>query len=474
MLTSDACSSSTPLNNEKDLTIIFWVCTAIMTLLLLLNLKEIALTPAWRHDALTYYSSYWDKLTSEGRWINFYLFPFLKVFPPHLGAILSIFFFGGFIFLAALRMTSYKNSILFMLLLLQIHPIYSIIQWPLTGLPANFFLFLCACLSHKWRYEYVFLLGAILFHGTFNNLYNLLPLLFLSDVRSLKQAVRLILVWALFFIIGYAAAQLMTLIITSHFFHAAQWRNPRPVKDIESLFANCIRASKCLSFHLKRFGRGNLILCLIACVYAHFIRKLRIGQILILAAISLSCYLQVIPMGLDVFLRTAYPLYVALLAFFLFTLKPGRRTVAIPLVVLSISSSLFLDNINYLKYYNKVTSTWINYFKDINIEPAFCHKLIFLATNEDCWRIEKAIIQRNQLHNNISEWLGTAMRWVPVAQAQGFNDVVCIWPNEKDIERITPSWITSCEFHTNQLYQWAINDNTLIVRFNPDLLQSLK
>lgn len=110
-----------------------------------------------------------------------------KIFPAHASALLSILFFGAFVWIAANKILSWKKSLLLTLLFLQINPIWSVIHWPAVILPAHFFLFFCAYLSRKYRYEYILALACILFHGTFNNFYNLIPLLFLSEIKTGRQ-----------------------------------------------------------------------------------------------------------------------------------------------------------------------------------------------------------------------------------------------------------------------------------------------
>ena len=198
--------------------IILYVVIAILFYLLCLNLKEIWSVSAWRPDALYYMGSYVGKLKGEGRWINYYLFSFLKALPAHSCAVLLVMFFGGYVFIAALKLLDWKASLLFTLLLVQISPLYSVIHWPSTPLPAHFFLFLCACLSRKMRYEYLLPVAALLFHGTFNNLYNLVPLLFRGEIKSVRKLVRFLLFWGLAYVFGYLIAQGMTKIITGNIF----------------------------------------------------------------------------------------------------------------------------------------------------------------------------------------------------------------------------------------------------------------
>ena len=82
--------------SRRNIDYFFWSCIIFLFLLLVLNLKEVMLVQVWRHDALYYLPHYTDQVKAEGRWINYFLFDFLKTFPAHASALLSISCFGRF------------------------------------------------------------------------------------------------------------------------------------------------------------------------------------------------------------------------------------------------------------------------------------------------------------------------------------------------------------------------------------------
>lgn len=126
-------------SKKYDLDIFSCFILAVLLWLSCLNLKEILHVQVWQHDALYYLSSYLVKLKGEGRWINYFLFPFLKAFPAHGSATLCVVLFGGFAYIAANTILPWKRALLFTLLLLQSSPVYALIHWPATPLPAQFF-----------------------------------------------------------------------------------------------------------------------------------------------------------------------------------------------------------------------------------------------------------------------------------------------------------------------------------------------
>ncbi|MBP3836205.1 MAG: hypothetical protein J6E31_03835 [Pyramidobacter sp.] len=457
-----------------NLDIFYCFCLAFLLWILCLNLKEILLVQAWRHDALYYLGSYLGKLKTEGRWINYYLFSFLKAFPAHGSALLCVVFFSGFAFIAANKGLPWRSSRIFTLLLLQISPIYSIIHWPATPLPANFFLFLCAYLSRKYRYEYVVPLAGILFHSTFNNLYNLVPLLYIGEIKTVRKFFKFLLWWTLSYILGYAIAQLMTKLITGQFVQIAAWRNPHFVTSFAVLEQNLKRVSWDFISHLRAFGYAHAVACLLVSTACLWKKSLNTFQLLLLLGVGLACYAQSVPVGIGISLRTAYPLYAALLFPFYFALQSSRHWPLVLSIILFVSSGLFTDNINALRYYNGVTSVWKKYLNELPIDPKLNSKLIFLGNNSECQRIERHLMWTINLNNRITEGLGSSMRWHPVARSLGYKVVQFIWAHEKDVKRISPKWLDECVFQSNMLYQWTEHEGTVVVRFNQELLKTLK
>lgn len=456
-------------NKEK---IIFWIGVTILSLLLVLNLKEILCIQVWRHDEI-YYIEYLRKLKAEGRWINYFLIDFLKAFPAHASALLDVSFFGGFIYIASAKLLSQKKAFLFTLLLLQLNPLYAVIHWPGTILPAHFSLFLCAYLSKRYRYEFVLALAGILFHGTFNNLYNLIPLLFIREIKTSRQFFRFFSFWVLFYVIGYAGAQVMTKAISGQFIQIGLWRHPNYATSLAAMAQNLKRVFGDLSLHIHVFTITNFVLCILAASVCLWKKLFNRFQLLLLFCVGLSCYGQAFPIGIGVVLRTVYPLYAALLMPFCFLLLCKKGFVFVLSAILFISTGFFADNINSLRYYNRITNIWIEHLQKIPNDLRRNNKLIFLANNSETRRVEQHLKQTMQLNNKLSTSLGVAYKWAPCAISLGYQ-VTTINKSENNVNRIKPKWLGKCNFRSNELYQWAIHEGTVVVRFNPKLLKKIK
>ena len=454
---------SSIVSRKKNIDLFLWGCILLLFIMLILNLKEIMLVQAWRHDALYYLQSYSGKLKEEGRWINYFLFEYLKAFPAHASALLNITFFAGFLGIAANKILSWKESLLITLLFLQISPIWSIIHWPAVILPAHFFLFICAYLSRKYRYEYILALACILFHGTMNNLYNLIPLLFLSQIKTGRQLFRFLAFWLLFYVLGFAVAESITKLIAGQFILPASWRQPHYITSLTALVQNLKMMSKYCISHIRTFTPANFMLCMLATVLCLRKKLLNPYQCLLLVCVGAACYVQALPLGILVYLRTVYSLYAALLIPLCFLLLCKRFRVLAVVVIMILSVRMFADNNNSLRYYNGIVSVWTEHLRIIPNDPHLNSQLIFLSDNKETSNVEKYLMKTMNLSNRITSGLGESYRWLPSAQSLGYKAKL---GQAKQLEK--------CKFYSNRLYEWADYNGTIVVRFNPDLIKQIK
>ena len=460
---------SVVISKRRNIDLFFWSCVVFLFLLLILNLQEIMCVQAWRHDALYYLGSYTGKLKTEGRWINYFLFEFLKAFPAHASALLSISFFGGFVWIAANKILSWKKSLLVTLFFLQISPIWSVIHWPAVILPAHFFLFFCAYLSQKYRYEIILVLACVLFHGTFNNLYNLIPLLFLGNIKTGRQLFRCLIFWIGFYVFGFIVAELMTKVIVGQIIRPESWRNPHYVTSLAALVQNTKMIFNNLISHIQTFTIANFTLCILAAIVCMWKKLINVYQGILLLCVGAACYVQMLPLGIYVSLRTVYPMYAVLLTPFCFLLLCKKFRVFVLAVILILSVRLFIDNNNALRYYNGIFSVWTEHLKTIPNDPRLNNRLVFLSNIKDTDDVEKYLIKTMNLRNRIIEGLGEPMRWATSGESLGYHIV-----NKWDRKSIKPKWLDKCKFQSNQLYEWASYNGTLVVRFNPALLKRIR
>lgn len=447
----------------RNIDLFFWSCVLFLFLLLILNLQEVILVQAWRHDALYYMGSYSGKLSAEGRWINYFLFSYLKSFPAQVSVLLNISFFGGFVWIAANKILSWKKSLLIALLFLQINPIWSVIHWPATILPAHFFLFFCAFFSRKYRYEPILFLGGILFHGTMNNLYNLIPLIFLCEIKTCRQLFRFLAFWIVFYMLGFMVAEFMTKVIVGQFIHIASWRQPNYVTSMTTLVQNLKMIYKYFVSHIHIFTLTSFMLCISTTVCCLRKKIINVYQVFCLLCVGVSCYAQALPLGIRIDLRTVYCLYAALLLPLCFSLLCKKFCLLVLVAIIALGARMFMDNYNSLRYYNGIVSVWTEHLRTIPNDPRLNSQLIFLSDTKDTSDIEKHLMKTMALNNQILERLDTPGRWSPSAESIGYH-----------VKCMRPKWLEKCKFYSNQLYEWAYYNGIIVVRFNTDLIKLIR
>lgn len=122
------------LTGQRIFEIAVAVCLALMLVATLANYWAIEL---WRHDSMYYVTSYDNKLSEEGRWINYLLFDYLRQVPGQLAVWLSYLGIAWFAYAMTFRYTNeVLFSLVFSLLICQIPILPAQLQWPETLLPA--------------------------------------------------------------------------------------------------------------------------------------------------------------------------------------------------------------------------------------------------------------------------------------------------------------------------------------------------
>ena len=137
-----------------------------------------------------------------------------------------------------------------------------------------------------------------------------------------------------------------------------------------------------------------------------------------------------------------------------------------------IGLTMFTDNYNALRYYNGVFSVWTEHLRTIPNDSRINNQLLFLADNKETSTVEKHIMKVMNLNNRVIEGLGEPMRWATSAESLGYHVINKL--GGKSISSITPGWLDKCRFRSNQLYEWAAYNGTIVVRFNPQLMKRIK
>ncbi len=335
-----------------------WLLACTFALIVMVLLGELVTVEAWRHDSLFYEDSYFHKLVGEGRWVNYFLQDGLRLVPGAAGVLLVYFSTGIFFFKAAMRISDDAGwSLAVTSLVLMLPHLALQALWPVVSMPWFMGLALAPYAADRLPKPVFFGLFAIFFFGTSHHLYFLLPLLFIGQL-SWKGASNLVVQWLLFFFVGFAVAQLITLSITGSWITPADWRSPAPVSSFADLVDN-LKASAAAaqgSFVQFQVHAGLWWLAPVGMLLVFGRAKVNAPSVAVVALVILAVYVSVAPYGLTVADRTAF----VPLSAFVFALVIRRRMkfwVTSVVVVSCIILALVTGRITYqtLSWYTAVT-----------------------------------------------------------------------------------------------------------------------
>ncbi len=387
----------------------------------------------WRQNAQMYETDYFGKLVSEGRWVNYFVFPLLRQVNPYLSLTVSLLSLGYFGYKCALNYTKdTRFALAFALAATQVPAFYSIVGWPLVTLPTFIILAIITYLSDKVRPSVLFFLGAIFFFGALNNFYNLILLLILGKESSkgLKNCLLTLIAWGFFFVFGYAVALVMVRLLGGGWgLEIIPWRHPNPVHSWADLVKNTLRALGNLQGHFNLFG-GKLFgfamvlwgICLFRRYRKNWIEYRPAALTFVfLLAVALSCYVQVIPMGLAVYSRTAYPIWLALLALALPLFRVSRPAALVH--VLLVCTVYYSSSHASVHYFATLGHTWTTQVHLMNIDPKATDVLHLCMTDQEVKKSEQSIMEKEGLKNEIAVGMGTVWRFKSAFLEAGFNTI---------------------------------------------------
>ncbi|MDE7372133.1 MAG: hypothetical protein K2N07_10435, partial [Desulfovibrio sp.] len=392
--------------------LLFFASVAVLFLLFCSECFLVLHTQAWRHDSFLYIPSYYGNLVSEGRWLNYLLFPLLQHFPPHLALALSFAALGYFSWSVARQLTDRRGALLFALAALQLPSIWSLFGWPLIPLSAYLLLAAAAYLARKLDYRLFFLLFGILFHGTLNNFYNLLIVLCIAPLRRGDLRLTALLIWyAAGFVAGYAATQLIILAVHGSFMQVAEWRRLNYPVSIPDAIRNLRLALGSLKDNLmilpdKALVMATVLFCMALSQWQPRAskrereRERERESLLLCLVLAAATYAQFFCLGLYVEIRTAFPLYLSLLCFPLLVARRHPRMFTVALLVIAVSYSL--PNIHSLRYYQGVTSAYLEELAAITPHPERW-KIIFLPDTSELTAVEDRLIALNGYKNSTNK-----------------------------------------------------------------------
>lgn len=462
------------MQNKKISTVIFSFSALVLLIIFSIEYYYILTIHVWRHDSFLYRYDYYGKFVSEGRWLIYPLFPLLRHISPHLSLTLSFASLFYFSWVCARQLTDRGTALIFSLGILQIPAIYSLFGWPINPLPNYLLLVVAAVLARRLDFRVLFILFGILFHGAYNNYYNLLPLLYLAQVQKGRIRLSTLLVYYVAgFLTGYVIAQLIVLLVNGTFMQIAPWRFPLYADSISNCIRNFNRLMVNIKSHIIILHYYILIIVIIfLCLTIPYIQyilsiikrekeseKERIwsSQFLLLV-IACSTYAQSFPLGLGVSVRTTFPLYFSMLAVPLL-ISTKYRLISC-LAIFLIALSFFVPNINTLRYYHGVTSIYLDELASITPHPER-FKILFLPNIKELSAVEDKLVSLNNYKISTNESFKAPACWAPVAYAAHFPSVLYGDAAKPVLEKLG-----AFTFTPGRLYDHAFVDDYLIIKFN--------
>ncbi|GAD80498.1 hypothetical protein VEZ01S_37_00630 [Vibrio ezurae NBRC 102218] len=300
-----------------------WLIVAIFAAVSIFNL-HLSMSANIAHDALPYMDGYSEKFVTEGRWINFALYGVLKELPAFVAASLANLFIFIFAYKVALGVKKDRwLAIAIALLVLNIPSFTMLLKWPMTLVPGCFMLALFACYKDKFNPHLMLLIAGALLFATYPAFYFLMPLLFVSKLAesSYPNIIKFLCFWILGYVLGYAVANGLVLAYTALFtdhatlIHFVSWRHETPSNSLTALLSNIAKSAGNLNYEMQYLARlSPLFYIPIALTYLWALKK-HFKYTAIVSIVVISLYASVIPLGVDVPLRSGvtFPIGMAML-----------------------------------------------------------------------------------------------------------------------------------------------------------------
>ena len=275
------------------------------------------------HDEVHYYQNFRFKLIEEGRWLNYLLHDVLRAIPLHVWSI-TLVATAFLFFYMLLEQTNISRTVcaLFATCAITSVPFVSQSLWPATFFPSIISLLFVLSIKDNIGYKTTYILSGILLFGGLQNLYFMVPILFLDKFLSPSVQIKTIfhhmLWWTAGCVAGICISLVMVFIITGQIgLEVAEWRQTNPIHDLQSAINN-------LNYIIRTYGEyfwnfTNLFnsyfyyILLVVAILINFQQRGRyIYVLLVLLAVATSYFAFSLPLSPVIQARTLLPLYIAI------------------------------------------------------------------------------------------------------------------------------------------------------------------
>jgi hypothetical protein len=341
--------------NSVGITLLQWVILALVVSVTLFNVRESMLRNI-AFDAIPYLDGYVIKFTTEGRWINFALFELLRTIPQVVAVVLNTLFIFIFGYQVAKEMKQETwFAIFFALIMVNVPQFTMLFKWPMTLLPSTMTLAVLACMKDRYSPTVLLMAAGALFCATYPAFYFIFPLLFIRRIseQTYGDVAKFLLLWIVGYGVGYSVAQASVYIYTSlwtehsQFIELARWRTPTPITDLESLLANLSKSGKNIATNVTFLSELNPLLLLPIIVTMLWALVQHTKYTIIAMAVMLSLYASVLPVGVNVPLRSGMTIPVGMLAIALLVRQPMGRAILLMSLFIPYAYQMHSYNLGY-------------------------------------------------------------------------------------------------------------------------------
>lgn len=430
----------------------------------------------WRQDSMYYVDSYTDKLSQEGRWINYVFFPWLKQVPAPLAILVSyltVIYFCYYIFLRVTANHYFSGCFGILCSLVPILPVQ--MQWPETLLIGFLLLPISAYFSKRIPYYVFFPLTALLFFGTFSAFYFLMPLLFLAKLnRSLF--LRIVACWILSFCLAYLLTNIIVWQMTGASIQIASWRSPNYITDWNSLLGN---VSQFISLMQKQWAKISIEIgveiVFAAFVFGIFSAIYNKAYVMVLAAVmcALAVYVSVIPVGIEVQYRSLLTAFIGIFTALFLRSYHTKKWLHLALIIMLLLAArmawLSYEAIAWYKYNTRILLA--EFSQVLPAQPEQVERLFIVADGDEALAVVKHINSQFTVRPRFSEGFAHPIFWLPVLWELGFTEIrICTNAQGWDCQEAWPSYEKRIEknLHGGLFIGHKIAPRDFVVMINPE------
>lgn len=438
---------------------VFMIILFVLSCALISECWSFCHLPAFVTDDLAYmHSSPWQ----EGRWFNVLFDDMLISFNSKFIAMLNFAGVAAFFYCALQRLIGAKWALVGALVCAMAPPVHAINMWPTGTFPSVLVLLAAAWARNKMPMIYFFAIFGIVFNACLSHYYFLLPLLFITE--DWKETLKAIVLWGVFYVVGFIVAELYVYVRLGHFIELGEWRKPHPVHSVSDAVNNLLYLRDTIVAHLSIFSLKWYFSYAIISLPVFLYDRLKKGvssqiicPFLVFALVSLSVYAQSFPAGIIVDLRSCLCLFAGCF-FFLMWLSSGRWPL-IAVLCFFVASYYHRYNMQDIEYNVAIRRAWYEDLQSLNYRPENIKAIVLLSDDNDVSRQVDDIC--NNLHLNpkcSTAPVRGVFWWTSVAYELGFKNVrnAASWKSEFDISDIT--------FNESPRYYHAVKDSYLFLK----------